>query len=234
MPTPVKILPGQKLISNFMQLTPSSPATAEATHTTSGQARSHDSARGHRHHSCTNTSPDESVPKRRRRRILTDDDDETIPTVTNNPAPVETIQVFDTSDESDANFGVYLNPLSQPSPIRNNSTPRQSQRVASKSQEEVSSVEADTACIILVVICAQTPNSDHDTKNEYEDEAEESENDDDFIDDAEPDESDEEAKVMTRETCESLRNRRKWKESEFECPLCADIRAILRLLLKRK
>jgi hypothetical protein len=70
--------------------------------------------------------------------------------------------------------------------------------------------------------------------NEYEGEAEESDMDDSFIDDADPDESDEEARQMTRDTCESMRNRRKWKESEFECPLCADLRVVLKHLLRRK
>jgi transcription elongation factor Elf1 len=31
-----------------------------------------------------------------------------------------------------------------------------------------------------------------------------------------------------------LRNRRKWKETEFECPLCADLRVVLRHLLRRR
>ena len=80
---------------------------------------------------------------------------------------------------------------------------------------------------------------DHDnaldsTTNKYEDEAEESDMGESFIDDEEPDESDDEAREWTQRTCEALRNRRKWKESEFECPLCADIRAILKLLLRRK
>lgn len=55
-----------------------------------------------------------------------------------------------------------------------------------------------------------------------------------FIDDEEPDESDADARELTKSTIAALRNRRKWKETEFECPLCADIRAILNLLLKRK
>jgi hypothetical protein len=31
-----------------------------------------------------------------------------------------------------------------------------------------------------------------------------------------------------------LRNRRNWKETEFQCPLCADLRVVLRHLLRRK
>jgi hypothetical protein len=74
-----------------------------------------------------------------------------------------------------------------------------------------------------------------DQKNKYEGEAEESDMDESFIDDEEePDESNDEARELTRSTCAALRNRRSWKETEFECPLCADIRAILKLLLKRK
>ncbi len=67
-------------------------------------------------------------------------------------------------------------------------------------------------------------------------EAEESNNDDgdSFIDDNEPDESDSDAQKLTKSTIAALRNRRSWKETEFQCPLCADLRAILKLLLKRK
>jgi hypothetical protein len=66
-------------------------------------------------------------------------------------------------------------------------------------------------------------------------EAEESNHDDDdsFIDD-EPDESDSDAQQLARTTCAALRNRRTWKETEFQCPLCADLRTILTMLLKRK
>jgi len=58
----------------------------------------------------------------------------------------------------------------------------------------------------------------------------------DFIndDEEEPDESDADAQEMTRETCDALRNRRKWKETEFKCPLCADLRVVLRHLLRHK
>ena len=72
-----------------------------------------------------------------------------------------------------------------------------------------------------------------DERRQYEDEAEESDCND-IIDDDEPDESDDEAKKMTRSACDALRNRRAWKETEFECPLCADLRVVLRHLLKRK
>jgi hypothetical protein len=80
----------------------------------------------------------------------------------------------------------------------------------------------------------QDSDNEQDTKHQYEDDAVESELDEDFIDDDEPDESDEDAKAMTRSACEALRNRRKWKETEFECLICADMRAILRHLLKHK
>ncbi len=69
-------------------------------------------------------------------------------------------------------------------------------------------------------------------KHTYEDEADE--DDEDFIDDDEVDESDEQAQRMARDTIHSLRNRRKWKETEFECPLCADLRVVLNHLLQRK
>jgi hypothetical protein len=56
----------------------------------------------------------------------------------------------------------------------------------------------------------------------------------DEADESEADESDWDAQDLTKSTCEALRNRRKWKESEFECPLCADLRVVLRTLLRRR
>jgi hypothetical protein len=57
----------------------------------------------------------------------------------------------------------------------------------------------------------------------------------DFIDDEEePDESDADAQEMTRTACIAMRNRRNWKESDFQCPLRADLRVVLRHLLRRK
>jgi hypothetical protein len=56
----------------------------------------------------------------------------------------------------------------------------------------------------------------------------------DFIDDEEADESDADDEQELAATCEALRNRRKWKETEFECPLCADLRVVLRHLLRRR
>ena len=85
----------------------------------------------------------------------------------------------------------------------------------------------------------QEDGAEEDEKTRYEDEAEESD-DNDFIDDEddenddEPDESDDDVKDMAKTTFAALRNRRKWKESEFQCPLCADLRVVLRHLLKRK
>ena len=256
MPSPIKILHGQKLIRDFMQATPRSPASADASHQSHNHVREHNIARstsqdrepGARlaprspaHYA--STSPDGSVQLNRRRRIITDDDDEPIPIVPVQTAPVERIYVQDTADESDANFAVILLPASRQSsashhatlpPHHSNSTPRRSQRVAAKSQEDVRSKTALINSIVSVLnICAQDPNSDE-NKNEYEDEAEESDMDDDFIDDAEPEESNDEAQALARETCDALRNRRKWKETEFECPLCADLRVVLRHLLKRK
>lgn len=87
---------------------------------------------------------------------------------------------------------------------------------------------------MVLIKVTQESSRGEDEKQQYEDEAEESEMDEDFIDDEEPDESDDAAKELTRSTCEALRNRRKWKETEFECPLCADMRAIFSLLLKRR
>jgi hypothetical protein len=55
----------------------------------------------------------------------------------------------------------------------------------------------------------------------------------DFIDDAEADENDVDERELAK-TCAAVRNRRKWKETEFECPLCADLRVVLRNLLRRR
>ena len=64
-----------------------------------------------------------------------------------------------------------------------------------------------------------------DEKENFEDEAEES--DLDFIDDTNPDESDSDAAEMATETCAAMRNRRTWKASQNSCPLCADLRIVL-------
>jgi hypothetical protein len=78
----------------------------------------------------------------------------------------------------------------------------------------------------------ETSSSDEQEKHHYEDEAEESDMAD-FIND-EPDEEDIDAIAMTKTTINALRNRRTWQESEFQCPLCADMRVILRTLLRHK
>ena len=177
MSSPIKILHGQKLIRDFMQTTPRSPASADASHQSHNHVREHNIARstsqdrepGARlaprspaHHA--NTSPDGSVQLNRRRRIITDDDDEPIPIVPVQTAPVERIYVQDTADESDANFAVILLPASRQSsathhatlpPHHSNSTPRRSQRVAAKSQEDVRSKTALINSIVSVLnICA--------------------------------------------------------------------------------
>ena len=86
-----------------------------------------------------------------------------------------------------------------------------------------------------IVTTPQDNDGSKDEKQQYEDEAEESSMCD-FIDDGEeePDESDPDAQEMTRTACDALRNRRNWKETEFQCPLCADLRVVLRHLLRRK
>jgi hypothetical protein len=155
--------------------------------------------------------------------------------------------VHDTENESDANFAVVLQPLqkgpqsdpaSAPEP---QSTPRRSQRNRShisesrdssaddESRDSMADDEDNGVRNVLRYI------SPKDKKHALEGEAEESVHDsnDSFIDD-EPDESDSDAQQLARLMCASLRNRRTWKESEFQCPLCADLRAILKLLMKRK
>ncbi len=68
-----------------------------------------------------------------------------------------------------------------------------------------------------------------DERREYEDEAEES--DEDFIDDDEPDESDSDAAAMTHVAANALRNRQTFRETTLGCPLCQDMRIIMRHLL---
>ena len=71
--------------------------------------------------------------------------------------------------------------------------------------------------------------SDLDEKQQYEDEAEES--DADFIDDDEPDESSEDAAQQVRHACAALRNRSSWQSQLSPCPMCADLQTVLRSLL---
>ncbi len=79
--------------------------------------------------------------------------------------------------------------------------------------------------------CWQEPKNedDLDERDQYEDEAEES--DEDFIDDDEPDESDSDAVAMTRSAIAALRNRRSFKETNEGCLLCQDFRVLLRHIL---
>ncbi len=88
-------------------------------------------------------------------------------------------------------------------------------------------------CIVEGTLCSlpeqDDRGSDDDEKEHYEDEAEES--DLDFIDDANPDESDSDAAAMATETCAAMRNRRMWKAAQNTCPLCADLRTVLGHLL---
>jgi hypothetical protein len=125
----------------------SSTATADAIPTADKQDQNLNVAGDDQHQGDPNISPDESVPCRRKRRI-TDDDDEPIQTVPVKPAPEERILVTDTADESDANFAVILLPTSRQAPAASratqpldhtNTTPRRSERVSTKSQEEVRS-----------------------------------------------------------------------------------------------
>jgi hypothetical protein len=161
MRSPLQIQPGQQLIRNFMQPMPpklSSTATADAIPTADKQDQNLNVAGDDQHQGDPNISPDESVPCRRKRRI-TDDDDEPIQTVPVKPAPEERILVTDTADESDANFAVILLPTSRQVPAASratqppdhtNTTPRRSERVATKSQEEVRSKKLHLCSIVSV------------------------------------------------------------------------------------
>jgi hypothetical protein len=66
-------------------------------------------------------------------------------------------------------------------------------------------------------------------RHEFEDEAEES--DENFIDDEEPDESDSDAADMTHAACNALRNRKTFQDISWGCPLCQDMRVVMRHLL---
>ncbi len=71
---------------------------------------------------------------------------------------------------------------------------------------------------------------DEDEKHYLEGEAEETDND--FIDDDDqPDETDSDAVAETRSAIKALRNRRVFKETHLSCPLCKDLRNVLRHLL---
>lgn len=239
MPTPIKLLPGQQLIDLFMQPTPNNHApVSPGTAANAGrQDRRQRPASIDQDHNSSNTSPN-GGQLTRRRRIIESDDDEPIPIAKEVAPSIERIIVHDTENESDANFAVVLRPLQQgphsdpasaPEPQSN---PRRSQRNKSYISESRDSSADDEDNGVRNVIRYM---SQKDKKHALEGEAEESVHDsnDSFIDD-EPDESDSDAQQLARSTCASLRNRRTWKESEFQCPLCADLRAILKLLMKRK
>jgi hypothetical protein len=239
MPTPIKLLPGQQLIDLFMPSTPNSHApVSPGTAANAGrQDRRQRPASIDQEHNSATTSPN-GGQLTRRRRIIESDDDEPIPLAKEVAPPIERITVHDTENESDANFAVVLRPPQQghqsnpalaPEP---ESTPRRSQRNRSHISENRDSSADDADIGVRNVLRYMSPN---DEKHALEGEAEESvhESDESFIDD-EPDESDSDAQQLAKSTCASLRNRRTWKESEFQCPLCADLRAVLKLLLKRK
>ena len=79
--------------------------------------------------------------------------------------------------------------------------------------------------------CQVQHDEELDTKHQYEDEANESDND--FIDDSEPDESNSSAADMARTTIRSFRNRETWQQlRDTHCPLCNDMRTVLRSLLQ--
>jgi hypothetical protein len=85
--------------------------------------------------------------------------------------------------------------------------------------------------ITLLLTCRQSSSgSEPEEKHQYEDEAEET--DDGFIND--DDETDASGSVNAAElksACAALRNRRSWRAMQSACPVCADLRVILRHLL---
>jgi hypothetical protein len=248
MPTPIKLLPGQQLIDLFMQSTPNnhapvSPGTAANAGRQDLRQRP---ASMDQDHKSANTSAN-CGQLTRKRRIIELDDDEPLPIAKEVAPPIERITVHDTENESDANFSVVLRPpqqgpLSDPaSAPEPESTPRRSQRnripaPVSESRDSSDNDDRDSSADdedngVRNVLRYMSPGKKHALEGEAEESVHDS--DDSFIDD-EPDESDSDAQKLARSTCASLRNRRTWKETEFQCPLCADLRAILKLLLKRK
>jgi len=140
MPTPIKTLPGQQSIRQFISLTPNSHDVDGAADDASNQAPTQNPDRNDQ----TLTSANISVPNAagtftRRRRIHDSDDDDTpIPITIAVAKPIERILVNDTADESDANFAVLLlqttpqhlsqtDPASPPAPA-GNPPPRRSHR----------------------------------------------------------------------------------------------------------
>lgn len=183
-------------------------------------------------HNSSNTSPN-GGQLTRRRRIIESDDDEPVPIAKEVALPIERITVHDTENESDANFAVVLRPQQQgpqsdPASAPAQSTPRRSQRNrnhisesrdSSSDNESRDSSADDEDNGVRNVLRYMSPK---DKNHALEGEAEESvhDSDDSFIDD-EADESDSDAQQLARSTCASLRNRRTWKETEFQCPLKA-------------
>ena len=227
---PIKQIQGQGHIDEFIRAQKSSP--------NDGGQRAHDS------------------PLQRKRRINDDDDEDDDHPMVNATAAASAgtnqnpVLIQDTENESDANFGVYMLPVRQQSQDQSNmSKPArgsQSRRRA-RSPETTEVTEQVQPLLIYCLITkisvgneySMMTNSDQDheealdEKQQYEGEAEESSMSD-FIDDEEADESDADDERERATTCEALRNRRKWKETEFECPLCADLRVVLRHLLRRR
>jgi hypothetical protein len=115
MRTPIKPLPGQQRINNFMQSTPRNTESADFPQSmvdNQGLNPALEAAIG-------------AVALKRRRRIQDDDDDddETIAQFNPRPAQHEIIHVHDTADETDANFSVILLPRrNHPQPATNEAT----------------------------------------------------------------------------------------------------------------
>jgi hypothetical protein len=105
----------------------------------------------------------------------------------------------------------------QPIQQTSNTTSRCSERRSNAQQQHADVVRRDQLNLPIVVVQQVTSLQVHnddlaDQKNKYEGEAEKSDMDESFIDDEE--ESNDEARELTRSTCAALRNRRSWKETE--------------------
>jgi hypothetical protein len=107
MPSPIKTIPGQQSIRQFMSLRPNSHDADGAADDTSNQTLRQRPDMTSQTLITTNTSPN-AVNQVIRRRRIHDSDDDDIPITIVVPNPVERILVHDTADESDSNFGVLL------------------------------------------------------------------------------------------------------------------------------
>ena len=190
----------------------------------------------------------DGTPTSIRRRIINDDDDDepiamNINTRQTDPKSPIVIQSGSDPEDADDNFAVLLQPARPTATMQPTATTtagpansaKPSQARTRRNKKAQPAIVSDWTGVMKPkfsnILSQPEHNSELDEKNQYEDEAEEDEEDDpDFLDD-EADESDPEAAKQVRAASAALRNRRNWKETEFQCPLCADLRVVLTHLM---